>query len=382
MSEFSFEHIWPDALGGGHLSDFWHTTDVCRNCNSMSGVFVDGQFLRGWAGRSERAAGAQEYLSPTNPAHAVLPLDYLGKLNDPCILPHIAEDEVADWWAGPCGAHIVHFRPAEEEDFWTRYAGGDPRAKKSKAGRAYINLVSSEHYWIVAALVSYKKHFERQPRYVVTPGLPLQWTAFLPVNRNDPAQTADLRVMDAIAAAARDGTSIRAQVVVGMDSEHRFLAKLALGIGCKLFGARFGEHSEGALLRTAFRMPDLEKRKGVPIMGAGYFAGTPMSALDVLSWSGAWVLIVQLLDGALALSVVTPSGRRMTIKVTDDSALTASLPQDYRDGVVWITVPTLGVAVGPMPLPDYAAHKMQVVTHAELAAIEAARIDPATLPPC
>lgn len=57
-SDFSDEHVWPDALGGDPLPSFWRTAEVCQGCNSMSGVFVDGAFIRGWAGAAERGTGA------------------------------------------------------------------------------------------------------------------------------------------------------------------------------------------------------------------------------------------------------------------------------------------------------------------------------------
>jgi hypothetical protein len=47
-SEFSDEHIWPEALGGDHLPDFWRTDDVCEKCNNLSGLYVDGAFVKGW----------------------------------------------------------------------------------------------------------------------------------------------------------------------------------------------------------------------------------------------------------------------------------------------------------------------------------------------
>jgi hypothetical protein len=55
--EFSAEHIWPDALGGDDLPDFWRTDDVCQKCNNLSGLYVDGAFVKGWAGGAERATG-------------------------------------------------------------------------------------------------------------------------------------------------------------------------------------------------------------------------------------------------------------------------------------------------------------------------------------
>ena len=73
--EFSDEHIWPDALGGDHLSKFWRTDEVCQRCNSISGLFVDGYFIKSWLGTAERSTGAREYLAVNNPSRAILPLD-------------------------------------------------------------------------------------------------------------------------------------------------------------------------------------------------------------------------------------------------------------------------------------------------------------------
>jgi len=137
--EFSDEHIRPDALGGDFLPDFWRTDDVCQRCNSVSGVFVDGAFIRSWMGSAERSTGARDYLDVNHADKAILPLNFIGKIQD---IP-IADDEIAEYWAGPCGANIVHFRPSDNDVLWNTYVGGDPRAlgKRTKAGRAYMALI-------------------------------------------------------------------------------------------------------------------------------------------------------------------------------------------------------------------------------------------------
>jgi hypothetical protein len=378
VPDFSDEHIWPDALGGDHLPPFWRTDSVCRTCNSTSGVFVDGAFIRGWAGSAERGSGAREYMSLTDPGRTVLPLDHLGRLSEAAT----KVGEVADWWAGPCGAHIVHFRPAETEDLWRTYLGGDPRAKKSRAGRAYIALASGEPFWVVAALASFLKHFKRAARYVVTPGLPAEWTDFKQVDRSDPDQAADLLIVDSLNEAAEAGRMVPAQLVIQVDAGNRLLAKLGLAVGCKLFGADFGEHEQGAMLRHYFREAKAEQRATIPLRGTGYFGDTAASPLDVLTWAGGWVLILQVIDGTLSLAIITPSGRRMAVMITDDPSLVGMLEADYDEGIAWITIPSLGRALGPLPLPEYLAHVTRSIPNPELSAVEAARIDPSKLPPC
>jgi HNH endonuclease len=168
---YDIEHIWPEVLGGDHLSEFWRTDDVCGECNRLSGLFVDGSFIKSWLGAAERALGSREYLSPEHPGSAVLPLHYIGVLpNAPTL-----EDEVAEQWFGPCGAHILHIRPRDKEDLWASYSGGDPRLRRSKAGRAYIARVSEEPFWMNVTFASFKAHFAKAQRFVLNQDVPPEW---------------------------------------------------------------------------------------------------------------------------------------------------------------------------------------------------------------
>ena len=72
----------------------------------------------------------------------------------------------------------------------------------------------------------------------------------------------------------------------------------------------------------------------------------------------------------------------MVISITDDPKLIRQLAPEYPQGLIWITVPTLQKAVGPLALPQYAAHLASEVLHPELIALEALRIDTSMLPPC
>jgi hypothetical protein len=84
----------------------------------------------------------------------------------------------------------------------------------------------------------------------------------------------------------------------------------------------------------------------------------------------------------LSLAVIAPSGRSMNVLVCEEPDLVNGLDSTYSNGQVWLTVPPLGEAVGPIPLPDYIAHRSQVRSVPALAALGAKRIDPSTLPPC
>ena len=167
ISEFSYEHIWPEGLGGDHLPSLWQTKNVCGRCNNLAGLFVDGEFIKSWMGSSERSAGDLDFLDPSNPERGKLSLFYMGFLTSAKTLP----DEVAEFWLGPCGAHIVHIRP-KHEPLWDTYAGGKPSRKRSDWGSAYLALTSMERFWIIASVTGFHNHFKYARRFVTNMNTP------------------------------------------------------------------------------------------------------------------------------------------------------------------------------------------------------------------
>lgn len=158
---------------------------------------------------------------------------------------------------------------------------------------------------------------------------------------------------------------------------------MALATGFKLFGHSFVNSHYGRTLRSAFREANFLKRKQLPVHGTGFLAGQVLAAPEAtLAWPGAWVLVLTVIEKALALTVVAPSGRAMTIMVSNDPTFVDTLEASYRTGLIWLTIPALGRGTGPIPLPDYLAHKLNTRIHPELAALDAQRRDPATLPRC
>lgn len=377
--EFSDEHIWPDGLGGSQLEHFWRTDAVCRSCNNASGVYVDGAFIRSWFGNAERATGARDYLSLTNPVAGVLPLDYVGRLED----APVREGFITELWLGPCGARIVHIHPDVGDEDWGGYAGGNPRQKKKTAGNAYLSFTSEEPYWILATLAAFKAHFKLAKRIVLNAALtPTLKQRFFEVDWQDADQAADKPIIDYVIAAGRNDEMLRGTLRIPLNLGARFLAKLALGVGFKLFGGAFLATNYALDLRRGFREANDEKRSSLPVKGAGYLSNTHADgAVSALAWPGGWLVFLHRGAEGLTLSVITPSGRLMTIVITADPTLLATLPADYETGRAWLTIPPLGVAEGPFPLEAYVGH-IGGVSYPPLQALADKRIDPAALPAC
>lgn len=380
-NEFSDEHIWPNALGGDFLERFWRTNDVCGSCNSVSGVFVDGAFIKGWMGNAERSSGAREYLRMEAVPVGCLPLDFLGTINDPAPPTGCA----VDYWAGPCGANILHIRPSTEDNVWDTYAGGDPRAKNSKSGWAYLDLTSKAPFWVMVSLASFSAHFARTKKRIVTRGLTdayLQPYGIEPFATDaNPSHTAFIEQFKARSSAEE---TIKSTLATDLHTGSRMLCKVALALGCQLFGNEFSTSSYGEKLRQAFREANPEKRATLQVMGTGLIAGLNSKMnTDALAWTGAWVLmILETENHELALVVVSPSGRIMSAKITDDPDLVAITDGAYREGVVWVTIPAAKAAADAVPLPDYLSHKLAHTSHPKLSKLEELRRDPGLLPIC
>jgi len=378
--EFTDEHIWPDALGGDCLPSQWRTDDVCGKCNNLAGLFVDGVFIKSFFGSAERWHGAHDYLTLSDVDRAVLPLAYLSRLRD---VP-LADNEVAEFWSGPCGAHIIHIRPAIDEATWSSYAGGDPRARKLAAGRAYMSFTSTNPFWITVAVNSFKAHFRRAKRYLVNSNVPPQWAAdFSTPDPTDETTARDLVVVKHVADASRRKQSVRSTIEMRVDQDSRLLAKIALGVGHNLLGKAFDDSPYAALLRQALWEKDFQKRQSIPVRGSGYLnGGSALAAIvPVLHWPGAWVLMLNVVKGSLCLTVVSPGKMSMGIVVTDDGQLVSQLGPDVHDGIVWLTVPSIQDCVGPLPQPAYIAHQIGASTNEKLQALAAKR-NRDVLPPC
>ena len=379
-AQFSNEHIWPQALGGDTLPEFWQTNNVCGECNNLSGLFVDGAFVKSWFGSAERSTDAL-YAESKPPLKLVLPLSYLGKVED---VP-IDEGLVAEFWTMPCGANIVHIRSDDKEELWGIYAGGDPRLanRRNKAGSVYVVLTSEEPFWIFTTLASVKSHFKKASRFVVNMEVPEGPASFSALDRNDESQARDMVTVQAIIDVAAKQQSLRNSITVPVDVGNRLLAKLGLAVGYQLLGKPFLETEYSKTLRTAFREANYEKRKKSLVRGSGYLGNSLGKALEQrLRFPAAWVLLIWRTGECLGFHVITPSGKKMSVVVCDDPILMEKLDEVYDDGVVWLTLPALETAIGPLEFPNYIAHKIGEQGLPILTELEEKRVDFDSLPPC
>jgi hypothetical protein len=325
---------------------------------------------------AERTQDSRAYLSPTAPLTTPIPFAYLGELRG-----HAPDGETIDHWVQDCGAKLFHFRPATDDAAFTTYAGGDPRkgGKKKTAGRAYLALESPSPFWQAVAVGSLNHHFKRADRYTVRP-LDVTLEKELPLATGDtPAQAADLAVVNRLLASGE----LQIDVPVSPALGGRLQAKLALALGHALFDRAFASTPYAKELRTAFREADPAKLAKSKVRGSGILSGSTLGrAENVLRWPGAWLLWIQRRKAEVSLVVLSPSGKPFAVLISDDSKLAATLDASFDEGNVWLTVPAISVALGPIWIPDYVAHQLGELANSDLAALAARRNNPSSLPPC
>lgn len=369
--EFSLEHIFPDRLGGDLCNELFKTSDVCRDCNSTAGLFVDGPFIRNFFRATPEALSATQYLDLTSPT-SIHPFMYLGIIAEIDLDP----DLVCEMWTGPCGNHLYHVHERDEER-WESYAGGNPIARKKKPGRVYLLLTTEQPQWVGLVLRSMKKFFPKARRFAGNFNLSAEDNLPKYVEELDEMAAAELRVIKALP----EQIGFRIPLVAGF--EQRFLAKIARGLGYTILGPDFLITQHAQKLRRMLREKDADERAKLGVRGKGYFDGSADPSGGSMAWPGAYTIWLKIIDNDFVLSLYLPDGKAMHIVISDDPRLWADACFDqYREGVVYLVLPTLGEFVGPVPFPKYIAHRTAGIPFPLLSAIDAKRIDPATLPPC
>jgi hypothetical protein len=379
VGAFSEEHIIPQFLGGSSTCAAVVTKDVCQKCNSIFGRFVDAAVAKGFFmnGNEKTWQACFDYDELNG---NVFPLIYFGK----CTELRCAEGEEVEVWLGPDGGTCWDFHESRGEDFYA-FAGGDPLLRrKDRQSRVYVFQASSVPYWLLSNLKSAPAHFKEEPIFI---GADSNLEEQLAAERTK----GTLCRKDAAAIAERDqvrqlldrGGPVNHALSLDTLFDVRFLAKLAIAFGHKLFGERYGNLHYTDQLRTLL----WTRRKNLDhelhrIRMRPYFSGLQDHSMQLFSFPQGFVFILKHVDGELALMIVFPSGRFVLIPMTDKS-----VDPDFKIDMtsfeehVLVSLPQLSKTVGPIKLWEYVAWKAGGYRIAELDAVKA-RITPrAALPP-
>jgi hypothetical protein len=245
-------------------------------------------------------------------------------------------------------------------------------------------LCSEEAFWIWTALNSFHRHFRRAHRYMLNSDTPHGFTpSFSDLNEDDPEQARLATIARSMETTRKAGNMVKLTTAVRVDLSGRFLTKVAMGIGREILGDAFLDTTYAGNLRAALWERDLEKRQALPVRGSGFFGELgELPGMGFLRWNGAWVLWLKPLGSRLALIVVTPSGRSMTIQVSDNQELVNQWAQTAPEGLIFVTAAAVGEAVGPLDGAEFLAHQLGNFVHPKLDRLAKLRKGGAAIPAC
>lgn len=363
--EYSLEHIFPDALGGSLFSEVFKTRSVCIRCNSISGLFIDGPFIKNFFSQNDSAQAYLNYINFNKPI--AMPLKYLGVLED---FPG-EKDEVCEVWFGPHGGIVYHLRQKADPRYDTMI-GGNPIESKKNKGWITIFAQNSDPYWNTVLLLSCIKHFGKARR--ISGGIHLDPQAQHDAYFDDPTneELHSLQFFRDISEKQH-----RCKITIQIGFEQRFLAKLALGLGYNLFGNEFLKAEDSQKLRNAMWEKDFNKRPEL-INFSNYFQDSKNDLEKFLTWEGVHTLVLFPIKDVLYLIFYCFGYKLMMIPLCHEREIWNT--SIYSDGVVYVAAPQLEKFSGPLHLPEFISHKIGHHKVATLEEIDRLKIDVLQLP--
>lgn len=353
-SEFSDEHVLPQAVGGA-LSPVnpFKTSDVCARCNNLCGLVVDTGFIKNWLTQAGRAREATQCVRFDE--NAIFPLTYLGPA------PELAfENRICEMWLGPTGDSIYHFHePYPEVRDMPLLVGPAPNLREGvDSGFVFVFVVPSNAVWWLPILRSVAVQFQGSTLYLG--------------NGNTPQGGGFAEIPPRLAILHEHLQSIRShehhvRLTVTVDAEVRFLAKFALGLGHLLLEPRFSLSPDGDLLRAMMWARTSDQRAEIRLRGSGFFQSSP-ALQEYCSWPNGHFIALRPLGSRLAL-IASFYGRQVgVIQVSETPAHWNQIVPD--EGRVYVVSPGLRRFVGPLNFSSFLGHRQGVSINQDLAALE------------
>ena len=242
-NEFSLEHIFPAALGGTAIDNpLFKTRQVCKRCNSLSGLYVDSAFVKNFFVTTlipfSKYIGYYDFdKSP------YIPFAYMGFVE---YIKH-QNFKFCEKWRWADGSVVYHFHNNSNHDFNT-IAGGDPRKRKNKdAGEVYLVGKSDNPFWVKLLFSAYKKQFKKSKRFFVNYDFQdEEKKVIIPLTnvQND--------VVQLLSELHQKAETFTHTLAIQLHFNIRFQAKMSLGLGYTLFGESYSQSFEAQNIRNVF----------------------------------------------------------------------------------------------------------------------------------
>jgi|GEM_PF-1488173 hypothetical protein len=367
-SEFSNEHILPRTIGGAiHPINPFATDLVCGRCNNIAGLFIDAPFAKSWFINNYRADNAKRYIKLT--PSSILPLVYIGIVDELKF-----KGKICEFYLGPTGDLIYHFHYPYPMEMDTPSMVGVPPHLRNKGidyGFAFIFLTTNNKEWLLPIFNSFMDHFEKSILYFGNGPTP-KGGRFSDI----PAELNELLVK----IRSMNGKEHTSNVTMDIDTGNRFMAKLALGLGCLFLKGEYKTSTDAELLRKLIWTRDAKERQKLPVHGTGFLSGTDTlkDLNEKMKWEGGHILFLTHAEESLALYANFYGQGGSLIQVTENKNHWSGV---FERAIIYIIIPERQKCVGPIHFEDYIRHKFSNYKNQQLTELEEDLKSVGALPP-
>jgi hypothetical protein len=342
-SEFTLEHIIPQFLGGACSPEAYKCRDVCKKCNSNLGLFVDANFEKNYLVYAYLKDAYRAFFVPG----VSLPLLCMGSSD--LHPPHMSiEDEVCETWLGPLGEQVFWIRPKDER--LDSYMGGNPRTTKSEKTVAYFLCSQDTQMNPKETLCSFRDAFkERKVKKIMctkTQGIDLKKYKF---ETPDDIDETRIRFFNEIC--LREEHVLHHEIVIKIDFEQRFLAKIAIGISYAFFGWKILETS---YLEESYKV--LWGKESDIFEGTSLLSPVDDDLILLLGEPYAVTLTIFCVENTVLLNINLGQTHMVSVKIALCDDITEEDRKKVGDGKVIIIYQPIKHCIS-IDYPDFLAHK-------------------------
>lgn len=365
-STFTLEHVIPQCLGGAYAPNEFKTRDVCKDCNSKLGLFVDASFEKNHFVSQQLHINARAFFDPENPKSLPLICNGLSELSP----PGMTDDEVCELWLGPFGEAIYWIRKDDER--MRCYAGGNPITAKNKDSSAYFFLNESSKKNIDLVLLSFQDAFGRKrskrKRQRVKKVLDTRIENREGSTQNSPKMSELGRArVDYFRQQLKQGQPLHSHRAVNVYFDRRFSAKLALGFSYVLFGKKirdseyFQELRKGVWYKPGNSIPKVK--------GTSTFSGVEIAAQEYIGVKYGVTVTVCPMHDVVGVTLKVGQMSPISVVCAETKELSDTQISSLGNGFSLVLFDSLEKCIR-LTLPELIAHNTGEQKHSELSKIE------------
>ncbi len=251
IDKFSREHIFPDSLLRNIQDNFLITNEVCKDCNSNSGLFIDSPVIKYWFINQYKFDALKLYGDLKKPE--IIPFIFLGEIQN-----YTFKEYICDKWLGPGNDEVYHFRkPFSKIEFLEEVQGLHPirKIRKEDEGIAVLLLKTNNLKWHSCLIKSFKKQFKSSKKHIIKGKINIRTDFKYPPK-------------DIIKSLSKLG-KFKAQMKITKDTGTRFLSKMAIEIGFKYLDDSFLKSKQANLLKRTYKERNIKEREKLKINSTG-----------------------------------------------------------------------------------------------------------------